>query len=67
MLNRLGTEMKLIEQSIEGLVALEDSLKGEGGNAIRSFYEECHLANIKILDRMLVFLFVSTLSEHRSI
>ncbi len=43
MLHRLDTEIQMIEQSIKKLVALEDSLKGEGGNAIRSFYEECHL------------------------
>ncbi|TQR21293.1 ribonuclease YeeF family protein [Psychrobacillus vulpis] len=43
MLNRIEGEMKAIESSIDGLVALEDSLKGEGGNAIRSFYNDCHL------------------------
>ena len=43
MLSRLEGEMKAIESSIEGLVALDDSLKGEGGNAIRAFYSECHL------------------------
>ena len=29
--------------TVQGLVAMDDSLKGEGGDAIRSFYEECHL------------------------
>lgn len=43
MLNRLETEMGSIETSIAGLVALEDSLKGQGGNAIRAFYNDCHL------------------------
>jgi toxin YxiD len=43
MLNRLETEMRSIETSIEGLVGLEDSLKGQGGNAIRAFYNDCHL------------------------
>lgn len=43
MLGRLETEMRSIETSIEGLVALEDSLKGQGGNAIRAFYNDCHL------------------------
>ncbi|MER2089872.1 MAG: LXG domain-containing protein, partial [Sporosarcina sp.] len=43
MLNRLGNEMESIHRSVEGLVALEDSLKGEGGNAIRAFYADCHL------------------------
>jgi len=43
MLNRLENEMKAIETAVEGLVALEDSLKGQGGDAIRAFYAECHL------------------------
>ncbi|MFJ7825489.1 T7SS effector LXG polymorphic toxin [Psychrobacillus sp. NPDC096623] len=43
MLDRLGSEMKAIHQAVEGLVQMEDQLKGTGGNAIRSFYQECHL------------------------
>ncbi|WP_411197859.1 T7SS effector LXG polymorphic toxin [Sporosarcina sp. ANT_H38] len=43
MLNRLVNEMKAIKTAVEGLVALEDSLKGQGGDAIRAFYAECHL------------------------
>jgi len=36
--------MKAIHQAVNGLVQMEDQLKGEGGNAIRSFYQECHLS-----------------------
>lgn len=43
MLSRLESEMQTIAQTVEGLVAMEESLKGEGGNAIRMFYRECHL------------------------
>ncbi|MEK4083774.1 ribonuclease YeeF family protein [Psychrobacillus sp. FSL K6-1415] len=43
MLDRLGSEMEAIHQAVEGLVQMEDELKGAGGNAIRSFYQECHL------------------------
>ena len=43
MLTRLETEMKTIETAIEGLTQLEESLKGQGGNAIRAFYRDCHL------------------------
>lgn len=43
MLTRLSTEIEAIHRAVEGLVQMEDQLKGEGGNAIRSFYEECHL------------------------
>ena len=43
MLSRLEGEMKAIETAVGGLVALDDSLKGQGGNAIRAFYNDCHL------------------------
>ncbi|MEK3980645.1 T7SS effector LXG polymorphic toxin [Psychrobacillus sp. FSL K6-2836] len=43
MLDRLCSEMKSIHHAVEGLVKMEDQLKGAGGNAIRSFYQECHL------------------------
>ncbi|MDA1478264.1 T7SS effector LXG polymorphic toxin [Bacillus changyiensis] len=31
-----------IKKSVDGIVALDDALKGKGGEAIRNFYEECH-------------------------
>ncbi|HJF31857.1 MAG TPA: LXG domain-containing protein [Sporosarcina psychrophila] len=43
MLSRLEGEMKAIETAVGGLVALDDSLKGQGGNAIRAFYNDCHM------------------------
>ncbi|KAA0955566.1 transposase [Sporosarcina sp. ANT_H38] len=43
MLGRLEGEMKAIESTVGGLVALDDSLKGQGGDAIRAFYNDCHL------------------------
>ncbi|TQR19178.1 T7SS effector LXG polymorphic toxin [Psychrobacillus vulpis] len=43
MLDRLGSEIEVIHRAVLGLVQMEDQLKGEGGNAIRSFYGECHL------------------------
>lgn len=43
MLTRLEGEMNAIQTAIQGLVAMEETLKGEGGNAIRSFYNDAHL------------------------
>ncbi|WP_285841739.1 T7SS effector LXG polymorphic toxin [Psychrobacillus sp. MER TA 171] len=43
MLDRLSSEMEAINDAVKGLVQMEDQLKGAGGNAIRSFYQECHL------------------------
>ncbi|HZG70980.1 MAG TPA: LXG domain-containing protein [Chondromyces sp.] len=35
-------QMKQVENEVKGVVTLDDSFKGEGGKAIRSFYQECH-------------------------
>lgn len=35
-------EISKVKQSVKGLTSLDDALKGAGGEAIRSFYEECH-------------------------
>ncbi|MEK3974700.1 LXG domain-containing protein [Psychrobacillus sp. FSL K6-1267] len=43
MLDRLSSEMEAINDAVKGLVQMEEQLKGAGGNAIRSFYQECHL------------------------
>lgn len=43
MLTRLEGEINAIQAAVQGLVAMEETLKGEGGNAIRSFYNDCHL------------------------
>lgn len=43
MLDRLESEVEAIRRAVEGLVAMEDELKGQGGSAIRAFYAECHL------------------------
>lgn len=43
MLSRLEGEMNAIQTAVQGLVAMEETLKGEGGDAIRSFYNDCHL------------------------
>ncbi|MBS2967608.1 LXG domain-containing protein [Metabacillus sp. KIGAM252] len=43
MLSRLETEVQAIEKSISALAAMDDALKGAGGEAIRSFYESCHI------------------------
>ncbi|SDM41555.1 LXG domain of WXG superfamily protein [Psychrobacillus sp. OK028] len=43
MLTRLEGEITAIQTAVQGLVAMEETLKGEGGNAIRSFYNDAHL------------------------
>lgn len=42
-LDKLREEADSIYQVMSELVKMEEQLKGSGGNAIRSFYKECHL------------------------
>ncbi|MED2945496.1 LXG domain-containing protein, partial [Bacillus swezeyi] len=41
-LKKQSDEIANIKKSVDGITALEDALKGKGGDAIRAFYEECH-------------------------
>ncbi|WP_078579214.1 T7SS effector LXG polymorphic toxin [Salipaludibacillus agaradhaerens] len=36
-----------VEKEIHGIISLQDSLKGKGGEAIKAFYEDCHLPFLK--------------------
>lgn len=47
MLDRLHNEMEGIKAETEVFTGMEDALKGQGGAAIRTFYQECHLPFIK--------------------
>ncbi len=42
-MNRLEKEITAIQKAVEELTAMEDALKGQGGQAIRDFYTSCHL------------------------
>lgn len=39
--------MQAIEKVMTELVSMNDTWKGEGGDAIRAFYQECHLPFLK--------------------
>ncbi|NPC92332.1 hypothetical protein HOO54_08870 [Bacillus sp. WMMC1349] len=43
-------EIAKIKKSVDGIVALDDALKGKGGEAIRNFYEECHTPFLRFYD-----------------
>ncbi len=56
-LDKIGTQkeqMNQIKEAVTNLIALEDSLKGAGGNAIRGFYEECHKPFLLFYENFLV-------------
>ncbi|MDQ0214638.1 hypothetical protein J2S13_001035 [Oikeobacillus pervagus] len=38
----LEEQMKQIQKDVDTIISLEESFKGAGGKAIRSFYRECH-------------------------
>ncbi|MGG3889379.1 ribonuclease YeeF family protein [Metabacillus fastidiosus] len=45
ILNKLNVQESQIEEigsAVSRIISLEDSFKGDGGQAIRSFYEDCH-------------------------
>lgn len=42
-IEKLTDQLQTIEQSVLNFTSLDDELKGQGGNAIRSFYQDCHL------------------------
>jgi hypothetical protein len=45
MIDKLNVHEEQINQiqvNVKGIISLEDSLKGSGGQSIRSFYQDCH-------------------------
>ncbi|MGC4378499.1 LXG domain-containing protein [Fictibacillus sp. Mic-4] len=42
-LGDFNIQIKQLQNAVNGIIALEDSLKGKTGQAIRTFYQECHL------------------------
>ncbi|MFS0576299.1 LXG domain-containing protein [Sporosarcina sp. 179-K 3D1 HS] len=49
MLDRLEGEIQQIDMAVQKLVGMDDALKGKGGSAIRSYYQECHLPLLQFL------------------
>ncbi|WP_434813573.1 T7SS effector LXG polymorphic toxin [Bacillus halotolerans] len=41
-LDKQKQQLEKLEKSVEHLVGMKDALRGKGGDAIRTFYEECH-------------------------
>ncbi|MFJ5621617.1 immunity protein YezG family protein [Peribacillus loiseleuriae] len=57
ILDKIGTQKEQVNQikeAVTNLIALEDSLKGAGGNAIRGFYEKCHKPFLLFYENFLV-------------
>ncbi|WP_226682839.1 ribonuclease YeeF family protein [Sutcliffiella horikoshii] len=46
-------EVEKIHNDVMGIVNLEDSLKGQGGQAIRAFYQDCHIPFLTYYQSML--------------
>lgn len=42
-----------IKASVNDIISIGDSLKGDGGDAIRSFYEECHIPFLSFYQSLL--------------
>lgn len=52
-LKTLKNQLNHVQKSVEGVAGLDDALKGETGQAIRSFYRECHLPFLKFFDQFI--------------
>ncbi len=57
-LSILKEQVNQVQLSIQELVSLEDAFKGQGGQAIRAFYQECHQPFLQFLE--------SWIEEYRS-
>ena len=64
-LTRLESEMKQIESAVQGLTQLEESLKGQGGEALRAYYESCHLPFLTFFNTFKIS-FTSVLQEMKT-
>ncbi|NMH73514.1 hypothetical protein HF078_10545 [Bacillus sp. RO2] len=56
MLEKLELQKKEVEKihnDVMGIVGLEDALKGQGGQAIRAFYQDCHIPFLTYYQSML--------------
>ncbi|MGG1547115.1 T7SS effector LXG polymorphic toxin [Bacillus paralicheniformis] len=49
-LKQQSDEIAKVKKAVEGITSLDDALKGKGGDAIRSFYEECHTPFLKFFE-----------------
>ncbi|WP_077303262.1 T7SS effector LXG polymorphic toxin [Virgibacillus pantothenticus] len=49
-LEQIHTQVKKIQKSIEGIIALEDAFKGKTANFIRTFYQEVHMPFLLFLE-----------------
>ncbi|MEC2072293.1 LXG domain-containing protein [Alkalihalophilus marmarensis] len=58
-LTKQSEQVQQIEQAIKSFTSLQDSFKGSGADAIRSFYEECH--------QPFLLLFQAVIDEYSSI
>ncbi|MFD2923030.1 ribonuclease YeeF family protein [Halobacillus naozhouensis] len=52
-LDHLKNSIHHVKTSIEAIVNLEDALRGQGGEAIRAFYQEAHLPFLSYLEQFL--------------
>ncbi|MGX1265308.1 archaellum component FlaC [Rossellomorea marisflavi] len=51
MLDTLDGEIQSLKTSISTFAGLKEALKGKGGSAIRSFYEDCHIPLLEFITK----------------
>ncbi|UOY88646.1 T7SS effector LXG polymorphic toxin [Bacillus glycinifermentans] len=49
-LKQQSNEFAKVKKAVDGITSLDDALKGKGGDAIRAFYEECHIPFLRFYE-----------------
>ncbi|MGM8366787.1 ribonuclease YeeF family protein [Virgibacillus sp. W0181] len=52
-LETISEQIHNVKKSINNIISLEDSLTGKGGNAIRSFYANCHMPFLTYFEKFI--------------
>ncbi|MCC9021928.1 ribonuclease YeeF family protein [Bacillus nakamurai] len=52
-LDKQKDQLAKLSQSIKQLAAMKDALRGKGGDAIRAFYEECHMPFLQFYEMVI--------------
>ncbi|KXZ23304.1 transposase [Bacillus nakamurai] len=52
-LDKQKGQLAKLSQSVKQLAAMKDALRGKGGDAIRAFYEECHMPFLQFYEMVI--------------
>lgn len=53
-LQSMNEQIQQVHRDVEGIISLKESFKGKGGQAIRSYYEQCHVPLLTFFEGFLM-------------